>query len=48
MQVTLCLPQGHTVREEGEVHKQRTAVKVVNPQGDTDKKVCTLLSCDIT
>ena len=48
MQVTLCLPQGHTVCEEGEVHKQRTAIKVVIIQGDTDKKVCTLLSCDIT
>ena len=46
MQITLCLPQGYTVREEGEVRKQRTAVKVVITQGDTDK-VCTLLSCDI-
>ena len=48
MQVTLCLPQGYTVCEEREVHKQQTAVKVVITQGDTDKKVCTLLSCDIT
>ncbi|XP_065890585.1 uncharacterized protein [Dysidea avara] len=28
----------YTVCEEGEVHKQQTAVKVVITQGDTDKK----------
>ena len=47
MQVTLCLPQGYTVREEGEVHKQQTAVKMVT-QGDTVKKVYTLLSCHMS
>lgn len=36
------------LREEGEVRKQLTAVKVVATQGDTDKKVCNLLSCDVT
>ena len=42
MQVTLCLPQGHTVREEGEVHKQCTAIKVVVIQGDTEIRRCVL------
>ncbi|XP_065884557.1 uncharacterized protein [Dysidea avara] len=32
------LEASYTIREEGEVHKQRTAVKVVITQGDTDKK----------
>jgi len=35
------------LREEGEVRKQLTAVKVVATQGETDKKVRNLLSSDI-
>ncbi|XP_065900859.1 uncharacterized protein [Dysidea avara] len=33
------LEASYTVREEGEVRKQRTAVKVVITQGDTDKEL---------